>query len=56
MSGYSPTNSVQYFLPDGEVAEARPYRVRLGISMFVRTLSAPNVCSKSDIAANNRHA
>lgn len=36
MSSYSPTNSVQYFLPDGEVAEARPYRVRLGISMFVR--------------------
>jgi hypothetical protein len=23
-SRYSPTNSVQYFLPDGEVAEARP--------------------------------
>ena len=22
--GYSPTSSVQYFLPDGDVAEARP--------------------------------
>lgn len=23
-SGYSPTTSVQYFFPDGDVAEARP--------------------------------
>ena len=33
---YSPSSSAQYFLPDDDVADASPYRVRLGISMLLR--------------------